>query len=136
MGGVMAHNPCIHRIPKLKVKHVSFLYGVNDWMDVQGGLDVQRICRQQKQQQSQGNDNNNNNIIVVPEIDVYKVKDAGHLLMLENSKGFNAAVIIAGGGGIDTIEDKSQLPICVDVSSSSSPPPPSPPIADNVVVDA
>jgi len=25
--GVMAHQPCLHRIPKLQVNHVSFLYG-------------------------------------------------------------------------------------------------------------
>jgi len=119
--GVIAHKPCLHRIPKLQVKHVSFLYGINDWMDVQGGLDVQRMCRQQQQvQQHQGNDNDNNNtdgvsVVIVPEVDVYQVKDAGHLLMLENSKGFNAAVIIAGGGNREIIQDKSQLPICVDV---------------------
>jgi len=118
--GVVAHKPCLHRIPKLQVKHVSFLYGINDWMDVQGGLDVQRMCRQQ---QHQGNDNNNNNaagvaVVIVPEVDVYQVKDAGHLLMLENSKGFNAAVIIAGGGNRETIQDKSQLPICVHVDDN------------------
>jgi len=124
--GAIARKPCLHRIPKLQVKHVSFLYGVNDWMDVQGGLDVQRMCRQQQQQQQQqqqGNDNNNNNAgggggVIVPEIDVYQVKDAGHLLMLENSKGFNAAVIIAGGGNRETIQDKSHLPICVDVDDN------------------
>jgi len=94
-------------------------------MDVQGGLDVQRMCRQQqqcqKQQQHQGNDNNTNAdgaVVIVPEIDVYQVKDAGHLLMLENSKGFNAAVIIAGGGNRETIQDTSQLPICVDVDDN------------------
>merc|ERR1712194_864542 len=103
--------------------HVSFLYGINDWMDVQGGLDVQRMCRQQQQQQQQqGNDNNTNAdgaVVMVPEIGVYQVKDAGHLLMLENSKGFNAAVIIAGGGNRETIQDKSQLPICVDVDDDN-----------------
>mmetsp|Transcript_5891 Transcript_5891/g.6335 ORF Transcript_5891/g.6335 Transcript_5891/m.6335 type:complete len:451 (+) Transcript_5891:89-1441(+) len=120
--GVMAHKPCLHCIPKLQVNHVSFLYGIKDWMDVQGGLDVQRMCRQQQQQQ-QGNDSNTNTtdgavVVMVPEIDVYQVKDAGHLLMLENSKGFNAAVIIAGGGNRETIQDKSQLPICIDVDDN------------------
>lgn len=118
--GAIAKKPCIHRIPKLKVKHVSFLYGVHDWMDVRGGLDVQSICQEQRQQ---GN-------TAVPEIDVYKIKDAGHLLMLENSKGFNAAVIMAGGGKEDTIQDKSHLPITMsptacaeDFASDSKEPP-------------
>jgi len=100
---VKARNPTIHRIPKLKVKHVSFLYGVNDWMDVRGGLDVQSICQEQLRQ---GKD--------APQTEVYKVQNAGHLLMLDNWKGFNAAVIMAGGGKADALtleSDKSHLPI-------------------------
>jgi len=99
--GAIAKKPCLQRIPKLKVQKISFLYGVKDWMDVQGGLDVQTICRDER---SNGN-------LSVPNIDVYQVPDAGHLLMLENSKAFDAAVIVAAGGDPSTISDASHLPI-------------------------
>jgi len=35
-----ARVPTLHRIPFLKVAHVSFIYGQNDWMDPTGGIDV------------------------------------------------------------------------------------------------
>lgn len=106
---VKARKPTIHRIPKLKVKHVSFLYGVNDWMDVRGGLDVQNICQEQLRQ---GKD--------APQTEVYKVQNAGHLLMLDNWKGFNAAVIMAGGGKADAlVSDKSHNPIRISPTSST-----------------
>lgn len=101
--GAIAKNPCLPRIPNLKVKNISFLYGTKDWMDVQGGLDVQTKCRELRAAKD-GNDN-------IPNIDVYQVRNAGHLLQLENSSAFNAAVIIASGADPSTIQDASDLPI-------------------------
>lgn len=91
--GAIAKKPTLYRIPKLKVQKVSFLYGMLDWMDVNGGLDVQEIC---KEENLKGNSD-------VPEIDVYQVPDAGHLLMLENPNAFNAALMIAAGRDPKTV---------------------------------
>jgi len=83
-----AKRPTVDRIPHLKVKNVSFIYGEKDWMDSAGGLEVKEICQKLK-----GDGKNN-----IPNIQVLEVKDAGHLLMLENWEEFNSAVIISGGG--------------------------------------
>jgi len=99
--GAIAKQPGLHRIPKLKVKKVSFLYGVKDWMDVNGGLGVQEICREER---LAGNTSS-------PEITVYQVPNAGHLLMLENSSAFNAALMVAAGRDPRTIKNASDLPI-------------------------
>lgn len=118
-----AKKPLIYRIPKLAVRDIAIIYGKSDWMDPPTGLEVQRLCRKirtnphQQQQhvddrydnnnvkQGRGNDvvnnNNNNNHDSnddAPHVIVYGVKDAGHLLMMDNWEEFNSAVIIAGGG--------------------------------------
>jgi hypothetical protein len=41
-----ARKPTVYRIPNVKVPHITFIYGEYDWMDVNGGLDVQRICHE------------------------------------------------------------------------------------------
>ena len=99
--GAIAKQPGLHRIPKLKVKKVSFLYGVKDWMDVNGGLGVQEICREER---LAGNTS-------APDITVYQVPNAGHLLMLENSSAFNAALMVAAGRDPRTIKNASDLPV-------------------------
>lgn len=99
--GAIAKQPGLHRIPNLRVKKVSFLYGAFDWMDVNGGLSVQAACAQK-------------NLLgeSVPQVSVYQVPKAGHLLMLENPNAFNAAVAIAAGRRHpSTIIDPSDLPI-------------------------
>lgn len=83
-----AKKPAVHRIPSLKVKSVHFVYGQDDWMDASGGLEVQKICDDRRRD---GED--------APDVEVHGVKDAGHLLMLDNWEEFNSAVVIAGGGG-------------------------------------
>jgi len=100
--GAMAKKPCLHRIPKLKVKDVSFFYGLHDWMDVEGALDVQSICREQRSQE--GN-------LSTPNINVYQITNAGHLLMLENSKSFNAALMVDAGLDPSMISESADLPI-------------------------
>jgi len=77
----------LYRIPKLDVKDVTFIYGQYDWMDAGGGIDAKNICNQMRQ------DGKKN----VPNVTVLGVKDAGHLLMLENWEEFNSAVIHAAG---------------------------------------
>jgi cardiolipin-specific phospholipase len=90
-----ARKPGLHRIPLLKVKHVSFIYGQNDWMDPSGGIEVLH-----KVQQLRGSDSRSKSeAFTTPDIEVYGVKNAGHLLMLENWQEFNSAMIMALGRG-------------------------------------
>mmetsp|Transcript_20253 Transcript_20253/g.47445 ORF Transcript_20253/g.47445 Transcript_20253/m.47445 type:complete len:473 (-) Transcript_20253:402-1820(-) len=100
--GVNAKKPLVHRIPKLNVERVSMFYGTHDWMDVRGGLDTQRACLASEDQ-------------TTPRVGVYKVKNAGHLLMLENSKGFNTAVELAVGQKIPEGAKEEDLPVVLDV---------------------
>lgn len=72
-----AKEPTVHRIPNLKVKNITFLYGETDWMDSSAGLQVKK----------RRND-----------VDVYRVPKAGHLLMLENYQDFEKAFSMAAGG--------------------------------------
>merc|ERR1711933_451463 len=82
--GAYAFKPLVHRIPNLSVNNVSFIYGENDWMDIEGGFQVQSICKQIIQ-----------NGGIAPFVTVQSVSNAGHLLMLENWKGFNKAIFNA-----------------------------------------
>ena len=83
---VFGRKPLQHRIPNLNVKSVSFLYGENDWMDATGGMLVEQACSQQKLLQGDAS---------VPDIQVYQIAKAGHLLMLENSAEFNNGLVMA-----------------------------------------
>jgi hypothetical protein len=82
-----ARKPTVFRIPNLKVPHITFIYGEYDWMDLNGGLDVQRICDEKKRTVDDNQP--------PPEVDVLVVKGAGHLLMLENWEEFNNAILYA-----------------------------------------
>ena len=100
--------PALYRIPSLKVKHISFIYGQNDWMDPSGGIEAMEIVealKMEEQKKVQDDcmeinndiDNLDHNDSRYPTIEVYGVKNAGHLLMLENWQEFNAAMIMALG---------------------------------------
>lgn len=79
-------NPTEFRIHHLrKIKHVSFLYGDRDWMDVNGALRVQARCEEKSAATQR------------PSASVFQVPDAGHLLMLDNWRGFNNAMVVAAG---------------------------------------
>merc|ERR1719387_1227560 len=101
-------------------------------MDVRGGLDVQKICREeqlqleantrQQQKKSNNSDSTTHTVSIVPNVDVYRVPNAGHLLMLENSSAFNAAVIVAAGGNPNSIRDPSDLPMVATAAASSTTP--------------
>ncbi len=83
-----AKRPTLNRIPNLNIRNVSFIYGEHDWMDAAAGQNVQQICNRMKK-----NGTNHN----APNVSVWGVKNAGHLLMLENWEEFNSAVIHAAG---------------------------------------
>jgi len=103
---------------------VHMIYGQRDWMDWTGGIEVQRSCfekrmewessqeqiKQEKKRQSAtqldqqtgsgaaSSDTTTTSNSPPPRIFVHGVKDASHLLMLDNYQEFNAALIIAAGG--------------------------------------
>jgi cardiolipin-specific phospholipase len=92
--------PTTHRISNLQVKDISFIYGQYDWMDVEGGITTQQKCEEMKEQAMMNSSINESNQIqnhIIPNITVYGVRDAGHLLMLENWEESNAAILMAGG---------------------------------------
>ena len=60
-------------------------------MDPTAGMDVERHCRRRRA----GGD------LSVPDVSVRAVRESGHLLMIENWVGFNAAVVVACGGKLD-----------------------------------
>ena len=95
-----AKRPLEYRIPNLKVSKVAFLYGEVDWMDPRGGLTVQRKCEAQPNSS--------------PEVDVYSISKAGHLLMLENWKEVNAAVILGAGGSLEHLPPNTPIPVKVN----------------------
>jgi len=85
---VLAKKPLISRIPNLKVKSVTFLYGSTDWMDISGGLNTQRLCEMIDEHDAGSS----------PKVDVLLVPKAGHLLMLQNPEATNAGMVHAVGG--------------------------------------
>ena len=87
--GAYAREALVHRIPKLKVPSISFLYGRHDWMDLSGGLEVQKLCEAITREGGEA-----------PSIEIHEVDKAGHLLMLENWHEFNSAMVLSGGGEI------------------------------------
>lgn len=95
-----AKRPTEYRIPHLKVKSIAFLFGQSDWMDSQGGLTVQKKCQEMRARDEEA-----------PDVSVYQISKAGHLLMLENWKEFNAAVILGAGGSLDCLPNTSDLSV-------------------------
>ena len=83
--GAFARIPLVNRIPNIKPGlEVHFIYGENDWMGYQGGLDTQRLCLRKPDDS--------------PNVFVHGVRNASHLLMLDNFEELNAAMIIAANG--------------------------------------
>ncbi|KAL3931319.1 MAG: hypothetical protein SGBAC_011363 [Bacillariaceae sp.] len=70
--------PTVDRIPKLKVPKVSIIYGEQDWMDIEGGIEACEKSRLNPQRM---------------QCEVYQLQDAGHLMMLDNWRGFYSSVV-------------------------------------------
>jgi cardiolipin-specific phospholipase len=85
---VMARKPLLHRIPRLQVTNVSFLYGMHDWMEYTAGVETQVHCQERRAQRGKFS----------PSVDVFRVRDAGHLLMLDNWEEVNAGIIASVKG--------------------------------------
>lgn len=86
---LIAKQPLLHRIPKLQVPSVSFIYGSHDWMDFTGGLKTQLRAEELREQLGRES--------AAPTVGVYRVNQAGHLVMLDNWEAFNAGVAMATG---------------------------------------
>ena len=72
-----AHQPLVDRIHKLKVQHVTFIYGDHDWMDYKAALKTKQKC----DESSSG-----------PACAVYLCPDAGHQLMIDAPENFVACL--------------------------------------------
>mmetsp|Transcript_6054 Transcript_6054/g.9102 ORF Transcript_6054/g.9102 Transcript_6054/m.9102 type:complete len:437 (-) Transcript_6054:116-1426(-) len=103
----LAKRPSLNRIARLNVRNIYFIYGQHDWMDAGGGIEVQRICDQMKRDGTSEN---------VPNVSVLGVKNAGHLLMLENWEEFNSAVLHAAG---ENLPQDAPKPFIHDESKAS-----------------
>jgi cardiolipin-specific phospholipase len=95
--------PTQHRIPNLKVPSVSFLYGSHDWMDASGGLQVQLAT---EEMQGRGER--------APTVEVYRVNQAGHLLMLDNWQEFNNGLVLSAGGHGSLDKENTPFPTKLD----------------------
>jgi hypothetical protein len=67
-------------------------------MDHRGGIETQRLCYQKRLKVLKDRETSDDKIPLPPRVFVHGVRDAGHLLMLDNHDEFNAAVVIAAGG--------------------------------------
>ena len=102
--GAFARIPLVKRIANIQSEdkdgmEVHFIFGEEDWMDYRGGIEVQRLCHHKRlEMMKESTGGENQAISMPPRVHVHGVRNAGHLLMLDNHDEFNAAVIIAGGG--------------------------------------
>jgi cardiolipin-specific phospholipase len=106
-----AKKPQHHRIPQLQVQNITFLYGSQDWMEPQGGLSVQQQCQQSSA--AAGHPNKKT-------IKVYEISRAGHLLMLENWKEFNAAIMLGAGASLDDLPASTPLPTLLQPTATAN----------------
>jgi pimeloyl-ACP methyl ester carboxylesterase len=88
--------PLVERIPHLPIAACHFLYGEYDWMDASAGLDVQERCGRLRQKRFFDQDRNGRDDTATtaqhpppPKVTVHRVRNAGHLLMLDNPDEFN-----------------------------------------------
>ena len=101
-----ARKPTVDRIPKLRVPKVSFLYGDRDWMDIQGGIEAyEQVTRSSTTR--------------APKIQVYQLQQAGHLLMLDNWRGFHAGIVACVGGKSAISSTKYPMPSLIRASGSN-----------------
>jgi len=102
---MLAKRPLLFRIPSLGVRSVSFMYGTTDWMDLSGGMYTEALCHRLSQQ-ADGSAST-----PVPDVDVFLVPSAGHLLILQNPKAVNTCMVGIAGGDIGGEEMPSRMAI-------------------------
>jgi len=98
----LAKKPLLFRVPNLKVKAVSFMYGTTDWMDISGGMYAQALSdRLSKNEQGSAVSSASP---ITPDVNVFLVPNAGHLLILQNPETVNACMIRIAGGSVTDVE--------------------------------
>jgi len=87
-----------------------------------GGMDVQRLCHQKTQDTKATNNQLSSSSHSPPKVFVHGVRNAGHLLMLENYQEFNAAMAVASGreGDLPPGMPRSVEFICDEVAATAS----------------
>ena len=114
---VMAKYPLLHRIPKLQISHVTFLYGQYDWMEITGGLNVQELCSSSTTttndttttistsstttSSTSNSDTSLSPSFKPPNVKVYQIPNAGHLLFVDNWKDCNEGIILGGAAAAE-----------------------------------
>merc|ERR1712226_1130253 len=88
-------------------------------MDVSAGMQVQRICEERRSNQQQQQTNNNEGKVTTPKVEVHIVRNAGHLLMLDNWEEFNSAMILSREGYDAVLPSSSPRPLTFPTYSSS-----------------
>eukprot|EP00041_Stephanoeca_diplocostata_P032773 m.1059515 g.1059515 ORF g.1059515 m.1059515 type:complete len:209 (+) comp24209_c0_seq22:1183-1809(+) len=73
MAGAYARNPLEHRLPRLKVDHVSLIYGETDWMNPENGFRVRDAMKADKS--------------CTTRLDVAIVTNAGHTCVIGTYHG-------------------------------------------------
>lgn len=110
---IFAKKPLLFRVPSLKVKSVNFMYGTSDWMDVSGGMDTEALCHRLSQEPD---GSSSSSAPSTPDVNVFLVPNAGHLLILQNPEIVNACMIRIGGGKVQVPEQG--MPMLMDVDYS------------------
>lgn len=95
---MLAKKPLLFRVPGLKVKSVNFMYGTTDWMDISGGMYTETLCHRLKQQRDKSS--SKSSPVSIPDVNVFLLPNAGHLLILQNPKIVNTCVISIAGGKV------------------------------------
>lgn len=98
----IAKKPLLFRVPNLKVKEVSFMYGTTDWMDISGGMYVQALSDRLSKNE-QGSPLSSTSPIT-PDVNVFLVPNCGHLLILQNPETVSACMIRIAGGSVPDVE--------------------------------
>jgi len=108
---MLAKKPLLFRVPNLKVKAVTFMYGTSDWMDISGGMYTQALCHilslKEDGLSSSGSSSASSSASTsTPEVNVFLVPNAGHLLTLQNPEIVNACMIGIAGGKVQVPEEE------------------------------
>eukprot|EP00536_Pseudo-nitzschia_multiseries_P013869 jgi/Psemu1/245705/estExt_Genewise1.C_6260008 len=109
---MMAKKPLLFRVPNLRVKSVTFMYGTKDWMELSGGMYTQALSDRLSKQL--GGSHTHSLSSVTPDVNVYLVPNAGHLLILQNPEQVNACMINIAGG---TVSD-DRMPMLMDLNET------------------
>jgi hypothetical protein len=114
----IARKPTLTRIPKLHISHITFIYGQYDWMDINGGLQVQQLCENVAHRRITDITTTTTAKNIQPQVDVLLVHNSGHLPMLENWEEFNNAILTAIYGK-DYVHQQCQVSSdCSDITEN------------------